>query len=304
MVVAVVLSGARDRLVKGERRLLGFARDLAGEDGATLACLPGPAPGLAGAGADRVFTLAAPGTFWADAMARLLGARMADGTIHRVVLPDDTDGRHMARRLAAALDLPCMVGVHEVSQGMARRPACGESMVLCMPVPPVMTVRAGMGRPVTGARYEARAMDLKGDADGSSPVRDLGFVDRSADEIELEEAPFILSGGAGVSDWDTFAAVARMLNATRAGSRVVCDAGHLPRDRQVGASGRLVTADCYVALGISGAIQHLQGIEGCAHVVAVNSDPHASIVNRADVTFVADANAVLASLVKRLEARS
>ena len=133
-------------------------------------------------------------------------------------------------------------------------------------------------------------------------IDDLGLESRAADEIALEEAPFILAAGAGLKDWEAFASVARRLNATRAGTRVVCDQALMPRDRQVGASGRIVDAECYVALGISGAVQHLQGIESCDRVVAVNTDAAAPIMKRADLAIIGDANAILAALHEKLEA--
>ncbi|OYV66847.1 MAG: electron transfer flavoprotein subunit alpha, partial [Acidiphilium sp. 21-66-27] len=94
------------------------------------------------------------------------------------------------------------------------------------------------------------------------------------------------------------------LGATPGASRVVCDAGALPREMQVGASGTVLNADCYVAFGISGAPQHLQGIGTVEHVVAVNIDLHAAMIARADLAVVADAQAVLPALLARLEAEA
>ncbi len=303
-LVAAVLPQVRNRLTNGERSLLGIALKLAGEGGATLACLPTEMAELSDAGADRVLAISTLVTYWPDAAAAVLQDKILDGTVRHVVLPDDTDGRHIALRLAAALDLPCALGVLESPASVVRRRAYGESIDLSMPIPPVMTVSEGVGRPVSGQRFEARKIDVNLGSIGVPPIKDLGFISQVADQIELEEAPFILSGGAGISDWKSFERVAEKLNATRAGTRVVCDAGHLPRERQVGASGRLVSADCYVALGLSGAVQHLQGIENCANVIAVNSDAHAPIVKRADLTFVTDVDAVLSALLSQLESRS
>jgi electron transfer flavoprotein alpha subunit len=123
------------------------------------------------------------------------------------------------------------------------------------------------------------------------------------DAVPLAEADFILSAGNGVTDWDGFAELARVLGATRAGSRVVCDAGHLPRDRQVGASGSVVTARCYVALGIAGAPQHLQGLTEVKGVVAVNTDLHAEMIKRADLAIVADAQRVMPALIRHVKER-
>ena len=84
--------------------------------------------------------------------------------------------------------------------------------------------------------------------------------------------------------------------AAEGGSRVVCDAGLLPRGRQVGASGSLVEPRCYLAFGIAGAPQHLQGIARCERVLAVNTDLHADMVKRADLAIIADAQEVMPAL--------
>ncbi len=122
-------------------------------------------------------------------------------------------------------------------------------------------------------------------------------VDAAA--LPLAEADFIVAAGNGVTDWPVFHRVVSALGATLGGSRVVCDAGHLPRHRQVGASGTLVEPRCYLAFGIAGASQHLQGIARCERVIAVNTDLHAAMIKRADLAIVADAQAVMPALAAR-----
>jgi electron transfer flavoprotein alpha subunit len=106
-----------------------------------------------------------------------------------------------------------------------------------------------------------------------------------------------------VTDWTAFHALAEVLGAAEGGSRVVCDAGLLPRERQVGASGTLIQARCYLAFGISGAPQHLQGIVRCEKVVAINTDLHAEMVKRGDLSAIKDAQAVMPALTRLLEVR-
>jgi len=77
----------------------------------------------------------------------------------------------------------------------------------------------------------------------------------------------------------------------------------MPREAQVGASGTVLSADCYLALGIAGAPQHLQGIAGCEHVIAVNTDLHAGMVERAGLAIIQDAQLVMPALLKRLAER-
>jgi electron transfer flavoprotein alpha subunit len=134
-------------------------------------------------------------------------------------------------------------------------------------------------------------------------IEDRGIAPTDPNAVPLPEADFIVSAGNGVSDWASFHEVASALGAAEGGSRVVCDAGFLPRDRQVGASGSLVEARCYLAFGIAGAPQHLQGISRCERVLAVNTDLHAEMVKRADLAIIADAQAVMLALAKLAKER-
>ena len=118
--------------------------------------------------------------------------------------------------------------------------------------------------------------------------------------LPLAEAGFVVSAGNGVSDFDGFRALVAALGATPGASRVVCDAGLMPRDRQVGASGTVLDAICYCAVGIAGAPQHLQGVAKCEHVVAVNTDLHAAMIERAGLAVVADAQKVMPALAALL----
>jgi electron transfer flavoprotein alpha subunit len=114
----------------------------------------------------------------------------------------------------------------------------------------------------------------------------------------------VVSAGNGVTDFDAFRALARALGATPGASRMVCDAGLMPRDAQVGASGTVLAARCYFALGIAGAPQHLQGVANCEQIVAVNTDLHAAMIARAALAVVADAQAVMPALLALLEAEA
>jgi electron transfer flavoprotein alpha subunit len=124
-----------------------------------------------------------------------------------------------------------------------------------------------------------------------------------ATTMDLAEAPFILGAGAGLGTPEDFArleAVAGALGASTGATRVVTDAGWTTHDRQIGTTGVVVDPDCYVAFGISGAVQHTSGLGDPAHVVSVNVDPHCPMTSLADVAIVADAPAVVAALADRL----
>jgi electron transfer flavoprotein alpha subunit len=118
----------------------------------------------------------------------------------------------------------------------------------------------------------------------------------------MAEAEFIFSGGNGVKDWALFHETAAVLGATEGASRVAVDDGFMARDRQVGASGTWVTARVYVAVGISGAIQHLQGIGACDKVVAINLDPGCDMIKRADLSVIGESAEILQALIEAVAA--
>ena len=112
----------------------------------------------------------------------------------------------------------------------------------------------------------------------------------------------MIAAGAGIREIDRFLDLAAALGATPAASRALCDAGLMPRTAQVGASGTVLTGACYIALGIAGAPQHLQGIGTVPHVIAVNTDLHAAMIARAELAIVADAHPVMHALRRLLAA--
>jgi electron transfer flavoprotein alpha subunit len=138
----------------------------------------------------------------------------------------------------------------------------------------------------------------------NSAYINLGMQSIASDHIALEEADFIVSAGNGVQHVNTLETLAKLLDAAIGASRVAVDDGKFPRDKQIGASGKTVSASTYMAIGISGAVQHLQGIKDCRHVIAINRDNSAPIVKRADLTVIGDAEEIMQSLIAAItEAR-
>lgn len=301
--VIAVLDAQSGKLGTADRTCLAAARQIAGldSDTAVLVLVDGAVSGLEDAGADRVSLV--PGIRALSHDGRTEGELLAllDRIKCRsVVFCDSTIGRHSARTLAARMGIAPAIGAHEIGEqrcvarcGAGRHDAVYNGMR-------VLTAKEGFVGTDFSVRFEARAFEAGIHLEHcGAGIKDLGPENTPADQIPLEEAPFVLCGGAGVSDWPLFNRLADQLNATRAGTRVVCDAGFLPRERQVGASGSTSSASVYVALGLSGAIQHLQGIENCEVVLAVNVDAAAPIIKRADTSYIADADEVMVALLEQ-----
>ncbi len=169
------------------------------------------------------------------------------------------------------------------------------------PMPRILVLAPHVfAEPVEECLREARLVDVAMPDARPSQVRLMEYLKADPATIALTEAELILSAGNGVTDWEAFHRLAAALGAAEGASRVVCDAGYLPRSRQIGASGVVVEPKCYLAFGISGASQHLQGIAGCERVIAVNTDIHAEMIKRANLSIVADVQAVMPALVRLL----
>jgi len=293
------------RLSAHDRDLLGAARGLADSLGGAvvaLACVAPttPAEDFGAAGVDRL--LPAPHPAFAgyapEEKAAAILAAIERLTPRHILLPDSPiGGGDLARRLAARLGVRLAANVQRLTvDEIACRSDGGRSDLLRRP-PLILALAPEAADPVTGIRHEARALDPV-NTEATQRLLDRGLAAVDPNAVPLKEADFIVSAGNGVTDWGAFHAVASALGAAEGGSRVVCDAGLLPRGRQVGASGTLVEPRCYLAFGIAGAPQHLQGIARCERVVAVNTDLHADMVKRADLALIADAQAVMPALAR------
>ncbi|MCG5077855.1 electron transfer flavoprotein subunit alpha/FixB family protein [Paraburkholderia tagetis] len=155
--------------------------------------------------------------------------------------------------------------------------------------------------PFVGAGERLAGDFIRPAGDIGQPYRDLGLEEIDAAQVALEEADFIVSAGNGVTDIAAFETLAGAFGAAIGASRVAVDNGHFTRDKQVGATGKTVEASVYIAFGISGAVQHLQGIKDCRHVIAVNLDGSAPIAKRANLTVVGDAQQTIAALIQQVQ---
>jgi len=216
-----------------------------------------------------------------------------------VVLTGATlNGRDLAARVAAKLGWAYAADCTDASaKGDAfevKRPMYAGKVraTLRVPIPAVLSIRPGAWT-LTGTSEELKPVAIAADASAGGTLKFLRFepTATSSKRVSLSEARVIVSGGRGLKgpeNWKLVEELADALGAATGASRAVTDAGWRPNEEQVGQTGKTVTPDLYIALGISGAIQHLAGMTSSKVIVAVNKDPDADIFKIADYGVVGD----------------
>ncbi|MBV1806545.1 electron transfer flavoprotein subunit alpha/FixB family protein [Pseudomonas viridiflava] len=306
--ISVVPDMVGGRLSSHDRDLLGLARQLAGTDGAVLAVVFGEhkETSFEAAGVDRLLVMYGTQFSGYSPEQRVQGLRAVDNQFNprHWLLPDSrTGGGELGRRFAASIGERPATRVWQVKDKHCIGRAGAGREDLIRPVARLILAAAECAEPVSETRHEASPVELSTTVARSlSRIEDLGAVTVDPAVIPMAEAEFILSGGNGVKDWALFHRTAMALGATEGASRVAVDDGFMGRERQVGASGTWVTARVYVAVGISGAIQHLQGIGACDKVVAINLDAGCDMVKRADLSVIGESAAILDALIAAVEA--
>lgn len=260
----------------------------------------GAAEALAGVG--RRVGAAEVGVFAPGAWARGLAPVLASEDV--VILPASPDGRDLAPRLAAQLGRPLLAGATSITGrrvvlvrqgGLVAEEHEVEGPFVATLVPGCRGVEPGDGPP------EVEALTLPVAPAGDAEVVEVLPPDPAT--VDLAEADRIVAGGGGLGGPAPFAVlerVAHALAASPAATRVASDAGWAPPHRYIGTTGVAVDPRLYVALAISGAVQHVTGLGRPDHIVSVNTDPSAPMMAMADLAIVADAAAVLDQLANRL----
>ncbi|WP_440988538.1 electron transfer flavoprotein subunit alpha/FixB family protein [Haloarchaeobius baliensis] len=159
--------------------------------------------------------------------------------------------------------------------------------------------------PMTEETGDAAVEAFEADVDESA-VRSTvtGFEEVGGGDVDISEADVLVSVGRGIEEEENLDLVrdlADALDATLSSSRPIVDAGWLPKNRQVGQSGKVVTPDVYIAIGISGAVQHVAGMKGSDTIVAINTDPNAPIYDIADYGIVDDLFDVVPALIEEFQ---
>jgi electron transfer flavoprotein alpha subunit len=255
-----------------------------------------------------VVVLAEAGDYAPAAWANAIAPHLAKLTA--VVLPATADGRDLAPRVASELAWPLITGVVALrdEEVVVARHGGQVLETLLIDGPFVATVTPGVADPKHASREPVInnlllefSLSIALDADS------LGVSEPDPSSLDLSEAKRILAGGAGLGSQESFyelIEVADSMQASVGGTRVVMDWGWIPFDRQIGTTGVMVNPELYIALGISGAVQHTAGLGEPKHVIAVNSDPHCPMMSMADLAIVTDAPEFVKAMMSKLTSRT
>lgn len=269
-------------------------------------------------GADKVIVVDQPKLelYDTEAYAQVFKAIIDAKKPEIVLFGATTLGRDLAPRVSSrmntGLTADCTkLEINEETKGLEMtRPAFGGNLmatIICPDHRPQMsTVRPGVMQKAPkeeGRRAEVENFSVTLDT-SKMKVKILQVVKETKNKVDISEAKILVSGGRGIGSAENFAAlesVAKELGATVSASRAAVDAGFISHDRQVGQTGKTVRPDIYFACGISGAIQHVAGMEESEYIVAINKDKEAPIFSIADLGIVGDANKIAVQLLEALK---
>ncbi len=275
------------------------------------------APVLGAHGATKVYATGdIGGALLGVPVAAAMAKQVEGGNAPDVILFGTTyDGRDVAGRLSVKLDRPVTTNNVDLAEDggavVTEEPIFGGTMIVRTKVtagaPHLVLVRpkSFAAEESGGGPAEVVSVDVP-DTGGAGAAR---IVERHVEEAtgpKLDEAPVVVSGGRGLGSAEKYEMVetlARLLKGAPGASRAIVDAGWVAYSHQVGQTGKVVKPTLYIALGISGATQHMVGMKGSKNIVAVNKDGEAPIFSIADLGIVGDVHKVVPKLIEALQAR-
>ena len=313
--VLVLVEHADGALKKVSAELITAARKL-GEPAAVVVGKPGTAApltnGLKAAGAAKIYVAESDDVenYLITPFVDVLAALAESATPAGVLLAASADGKEIAGRLAARIGSGLLVDVVEVKEGaVGVHSIFGGAFTVEAVIPgdtPVITVRPGAieAEPAGGAG-EVVNVEVPAQAENATKITSRQPA-VAGDRPELTEATVVVSGGRGVGSAENFSVVEELadsLGAAVGASRAAVDSGYYPGQFQVGQTGKTVSPQLYIALGISGAIQHRAGMQTSKTIIAVNKDEEAPIFEIADLGIVGDLFKVAPQLTEAVKAR-
>ena len=261
-------------------------------------------------GVSRVLTVARPEN--AHPLAAVLTPQIAKvaADYSHVFVPSTTFGKDLAPRVAALL------GVAQVSDVMSietahtfKRPIYAGNAIITVEADPthtvVATIRTASWSAAASGSNNAPVEAITVDATLPSHTRFVELQQGTSDRPDLQSARKVVSGGRGVGSKENFDIIykfADKIGAAVGASRAAVDAGYCPNEMQVGQTGKIIAPELYMAIGISGAIQHLTGIKDAGTIVAINKDSEAPIFEVADLGLVGDLFKLLPELEAAIQA--
>jgi electron transfer flavoprotein alpha subunit len=247
----------------------------------------------------------------ADQLAEPLAAQILNlaSSYSHILAPATANGKNVLPRVAAKLDVAQLSDITKVvSPDTFERPIyAGNAIATVQSIDPikVITVRTTGFDPVAATGGSA-VIEKQTAVESTSSSSFVGRELTKSDRPELTAAKIIVSGGRGLGSGEKYqeliAPLADKLGAALGASRAAVDAGYVPNDYQVGQTGKIVAPQLYIAVGISGAIQHLAGMKDSKVIVAINKDPEAPIFSVADYGLVADLNTAVPELTELIKA--
>ncbi|MFB6172736.1 MAG: electron transfer flavoprotein subunit alpha/FixB family protein [Haloarculaceae archaeon] len=225
-----------------------------------------------------------------------------------LLMPNTVNGLDYAPAVAESLGLPLatdVVGFEGDGTLQITREMYGskvESTIEIEADAAAITIRPAEWPQAEGtgdADVQAADVDIDESAVGTTVT---GFEEVAAGDVDISEADFLISIGRGIEEEDNLPLIEALVEttgATLSSSRPIVDNGWLPKNRQVGQSGKVVTPDVYIAIGISGAVQHVAGMKGSDTIIAINTDPNAPIFDIADYGIVGDLFEVVPELIEQ-----
>ncbi|ELZ18246.1 electron transfer flavoprotein subunit alpha [Natrinema thermotolerans DSM 11552] len=261
-------------------------------------------------GVDAIHTVSHGEEFNHDVYSQAITQLYDDLAPQFVVTPNSVNGLDYAPAIANELDLPIVTDTVDLETDgetlIATREMYGGKVETTNELEgdAIVTIRGAEWPAAEGtgdAAIEAFDADIDEDAVGSTVT---GFEEVGGGDVDISEAELLVSIGRGIEEeenLDLIRDLADALDATLSSSRPIVDNGWLPKNRQVGQSGKVVTPDVYIAIGISGAVQHVAGMKGSDTIVAINTDPNAPIMDIADYAIVDDLFDVVPELIEEFE---